>query len=182
MSAIGRMAEVGAHHLVVYDKALHPELFPVRSRRGLRVGTVEVEAWLMHGSHMVRATRLTGCVSELLSDAPGGVPMSGVISAAACAGEREFEHTCKASGMRYVCSMQCETLPSGLMRSTLRELEELAGETGAMTAAWTGGDGRACLSVLETARYGQEFHAHAYHVLTWQGVVIRTQTMVRPGA
>lgn len=89
-----------SYQVLLYDRALHPELFPLKGRRVARpggAGAWELEAWVMQGQHLVRFERGAICASELVTDQDSGLPTSGAVAAFLCAGERDFEHAFKPS-------------------------------------------------------------------------------------
>ncbi|MEO0631231.1 MAG: hypothetical protein AAFY46_10980, partial [Planctomycetota bacterium] len=81
-----------SYQALLYDRALHPELFDLRSRRVHTSASAELETWLMPGGHVLRFERGPVCGTELLIDRESGLPESGVVSALLCAGEHEVDH------------------------------------------------------------------------------------------
>ncbi len=169
-----------AYQVILYDRALHPELFQLRARRVHRRGEYELEAWVMQGMHALRFGHLVpgrsgACACELLTDMPRS-PVSGVVSAFLCAGERDYEHTLARGSVRYMTSVQTEMLAETVYAATLRELSELARENDAVVARWRD-DAGACLSLVDVQEYAREVHCQSYHMIATGGLVIRTQTI-----
>jgi hypothetical protein len=178
-----------AYQIVLYDRALHPELFALKGRRVVRQGQWELEAWVMQGQHVLRFERGAVCVSELVTDQETGLPTTGAVAAFLCAGERDYEHTFggkaangagESGGTRgsvvYMSTVQTESLSENLYIATCDELSAHARENGSLVHPWEEDSGRG-LSILDVQRYANEVHSQAYHLLPTGGVVIRTQTI-----
>lgn len=195
-----------AHQLVLYRRALHPELFPLKARRAISggagngnggngagggvgaagVNTAELEAWIMPGSHLVRFRFGALCACELITDLDAGLPSEGAVAVMPCLGEQEYEHTFEGPAgevVKYSTAMQTETLNENLYRATYREMVQFAAEIDGLLHEWTDAatatspGGSKNLSLIELQRYGREFHAQGYHLLGANGFVLRTQTM-----
>lgn len=177
-----KSAPVQSYQLILYKRALHPELFQLRDRKILRSGDFEFEAWLMPGTHALRFQHRAVCVSELVTDKETGLPTSGAVATLPCAGEHDFEHEFADGRVCYFATVQTETLNDAVYRTTVRDMKTYAADTGAMSYEWTapagGFFGGKCLSVLEVHRYPREVHAQSFHMLADSGLVLRTQTIV----
>lgn len=176
MNLPSRSNSLQSYQILLYDRALHPELFALRGRRVVRHNGYELEAWLMHGSHLLRFEHQGQCACELVTDQETGLPGSGLVAALLCAGERDFEHAFPARRVTYMTTVQTETLSENLYRATLKEMVEFAGQNGALTCRWDDDAGQ-CLSVLDLQRYCREVHAQSYHLMARGGLVVRTQTI-----
>lgn len=167
------------YQLLLYRRALHPELFQLKSRRTIAYGGFEFEVWLMPGSHVLRMQVGHHCASELVTDQQSGLPTEGAVTGFPCAGEHDFDYQFEQSGIKYVTSAQTESLPENLYMATYRETVELAIETEGLIHRWTDADGGKCLSMLDVQRYGREMNAQSYHLIAQGGVVVRTQSLFR---
>lgn len=178
MSATTKTSVLQSYQLVLYKRALHPELFQMKARKSLKADRADVEAWLMAGTHVLRYQLGTHCISELVTDRDDGLPTSGAVATFPCAGEKDFEHVFADAGVNYVTTVQTETLSESLYQSTYREILDLARETGGLLHRWNQPDGGKCLSLLDIEKYHPaEIHAQAYHLFAHGGVVVRTQSM-----
>jgi hypothetical protein len=176
MNTPTRVSTMPAYNLVLYQKALHPELFQVKSRRTLKIPGGEFEAWLMPGSHVLRFQSRALCLSELVSDRDSGLPTTGAVAGFPCAGDRDFDQPFEDGRVNYVTSVQTETLGESLYSSTFAEITELSREIDGLTCKWDAEAGR-CLSVLDIQRYPNEVHVQSYHLAAAGGLVVRTQTI-----
>lgn len=163
------------HKILLYSRALHPELFQLKSRRVHKKDRYELEAWLMHGMHVLRFAHNGACVCELVTDQERS-PVSGIVAAYPCAGEREIEHTFEDEGVTFMTSIQTENLNEHIYDSTHAELCTLAHDTNAQITKWTDEHGR-CLSIIDVQEFPEEIHIQCYHMLAANRLVIRTQTI-----
>ena len=177
MNVSTRQNSLQTYQLVLYRKALHPELFPLKGRRHLVHGQYELEAWIMPGSHLMRFRHNGFTACELVVDQDNGLPVDAAVTSFPCAGEHDFEHRFESERVGYVASVQTETLPENLYASTYEEMVEFAKETGALLHRWEDPDGGRNLSMLDIQRLSKEAHAQSYHLLAGGGVVLRTQTI-----
>ncbi len=165
-----------SYHVILYSRALHPELFPLRGRRVFKHGAYELEAWIMAGAHLLRFEHHNLCASELVTDQDTQVPQSGQVSAFLAAGEHEFEHQFPRERVVYMTSVQSEQLSENLYLATYDEMLALARLNDAVHLRWEDEAGR-CLSVVDVQKYSKEVHAQCYHLVASGGVVLRTQTI-----
>ncbi|HYE03438.1 MAG TPA: DUF2617 family protein [Phycisphaerales bacterium] len=168
---------VQSYQLVLYKRALHPELFDLKARKTVRHGAYELEAWLMPGAHLLRFSHGGVCACELVTPQDDGLPTEGALTNFPTAGERDFEHEFPGGLCKYIASVQTETLSENLFRSTLAEMVQFAEETDSMLHRWDDPELGRCLSVLDIQRYSKEIHAQSYHLVGGAGFVLRTQTI-----
>ena len=165
-----------SYQAVLYDRALHPELFDLRSRQVHTSASAELETWLMPGCHLLRFERARTCATELLIDREDGLPESGVLSAILCAGEHELEHALGGSPVTYMLSVQTETLSENLYAATMREMREHAAENESDAFAWFSDAGEN-LSLLDVQTFHDQVHVQAYHLIAEGGFVLRSQAL-----
>lgn len=176
MNLSSQQVSTQSYQALLYDRALHPELFELRSRRVFEKGDTELEVWVMPGCHMLRFGRGSACATELLIDRDSNLPEAGVVSAVPCAGEHELEHRFAPSGLVYMLSVQTEMLSENLYGATMREMTEHASESRSERFQWSTPDGEN-LSMLDVQLYKSEIHVQAYHLIAQGGFVLRSQTL-----
>ena len=176
MSVSNKTPSVQAYKLLVYQRALHPELFGIQDRRTISQSSYELESWITRGGHVMRFQAGGDCVTEAILGQDQTLPQRGLLHTVPCLGEKEMDETID-DAVRYVASVQTELLSDNLYQATLVELTEFAAETEAMRHAWTDPDGSQNLSILDVQRYKKEIHAQSYHLIGSAGFVLRTQTI-----
>ena len=164
------------YQVALYNRALHPELFPLKGRRVVKHGDYELECWVLPGTHMLRFEYKTLCVSELLVDQEKSPNGGGLVASFLCAGEHDFEHKFPKDRVNYIATVQTETLSDNLYNSTFEELSEWAKHSRALAHAWTDEVGK-CLSVIDVQAQLTQVHAQTYHLVAGAGLVLRTQTI-----
>jgi len=176
MTTSARTTSLQTYQTILYDRALHPELFPLKGRRVIAHGAYEFEAWTMPGAHLLRFEHGPVCASELVTDQEDNLPDTGVISALLCAGEHEFEHEFGRRGCKFMTSVQTEALSESLYQATYEEMLAHAAETDALIHHWVDATGQ-CLTLVDIQRYNREVHAQCYHLQATGGIVLRTQSI-----
>jgi hypothetical protein len=164
------------YRLLVYRRALHPELFNIRERTSIVHMGYEFEGWIMQGAHLMRFLHNGVCVTEIVTASDQSFPARGQVADLPCAGERDYEQEFSDS-VKYVSTIQTEQLPEALYRDTYDELIAFASENDARVHAWKDSEGGRCASILDVQRFRREVHAQTYHMLAVGGIVIRTQAI-----
>ncbi|MEM9167687.1 MAG: hypothetical protein AAGB48_11790 [Planctomycetota bacterium] len=165
-----------AYQTILLDRALHPESFDLRDRRVFQSDAHELEAWIMPGSHLLRFESRDGCVSELVIDRDSGVLGTDAVASFLCAGDRDAEQEFAEARMRYMTSVQTESLTENLYASTMREMLEHAEASGCLRFEWET-DAGPNISMVDVQAFNREVHAQAYHLIARGGFVLRTQTL-----
>ena len=177
MSVSHKSSNTGIFRLMVYSRALHPELFEVRKRCSYRHGDdYEVEAWVTSAGHVVRFQANGNCLTETVLVEGDHLPETGLVQALPCLGEKEFEMP-PEDGLKYVTTLQTESLIDNLYAATFHELNTLSVESDAMAYEWKDDDGSPCLTVLDVEKYKKEFHIQSYHLQGTSNTVLRTQSI-----
>lgn len=176
MSAPVKSNSLQAYQVILYGKAVHPELFRLKARRVIQHGGYELEGWVMQGSHLLRFEHGPLCASELLTDQDKNLPTTGIVTAFLCAGERDYEHSFEREGVTYINSVQTESLSENLYIATYQELLDDARHQNGLIHEWEDESGR-CLSAITFESRKREVHSHAFHLMAGGGVVVRSQTI-----
>ncbi len=177
MSVSPKSAAAQLYRMMLYQRPLHPELFPLEVRRTDRHGDYEVEMWLTPGGHVVRFSAFGHVLCETVIESGDHLPETGLVHALPCIGEKDYELTDPPGRIGYVTTIQTEQLTDNLFTSTLREMVDFAKETGGLAHRWESPSGGTNLSVLDFQKYRKEFHIQSYHLLAGGGSVLRTQSI-----
>lgn len=181
MSISHKSANTQVFRLMLYRRALHPELFDLQNRRFDRHGEYQIESWMIPAGHAVRFEVGEHCLTEVVIERGDHLPEHGLVYAIPCLGEKDFELEPKmddvARKIGYVTTIQTENLTDNLYQATHREMLDFAAESSGLAFEWKDADGVACLSVLDAQKYRREYHIQSYHLLGSSGVVLRTQSI-----
>jgi hypothetical protein len=169
-------SSVQSYRILLYQRALHPELFDIQERRNIVHGEYEVESWLVPGGHVIRFESGGQCITEAVSEQDLQLPQRGLMHTIPCLGEKEIEEAVNGT-VRYVSSVQTELLSDNLFTATFNEMQEFARDSNAMQFIHETEDGRQNLSLLDVQRYKREIHAQAYHLVSQSSFVLRTQSI-----
>jgi len=180
MTAPTKPTGVQAYQVVLYSRALHPELFELKGRNVLQHADYELESWLMPGAHLLRLGRGELCITELVTDREGDLPDTGIVTAFLCAGERDYEHKFERGGVTYMTTVQTETLSENLYLSTFREMRAHARDNESIAHQWDDASGPN-LSLLDVQRINNELHVQSYHLIAHAAFVLRTQSIFEIG-
>jgi hypothetical protein len=176
MSLSHKSSNTQIFRLMVYRRALHPELFELQGRRRHNQAEYEVESWIAPAVHVVRFGTEGQCITEAVLEDGDHLPEHGLIHALPCLGEKDYELDDEGL-LGYVTTVQTESLTDSLYSATHRELRELAAEPSALCHEWKDADGAPCMSLLVSERYKREYHIQSYHLLGGSGMVLRTQSI-----
>jgi len=179
---IAKSTSLNSYQSILYDRALHPELFELQARSVVQGEGYELEAWVIPGQHVLRFECGMVCCSEVVTDNDQHLPEQNRVQALFCAGEHDVEHEFEEQPVRYMTSVQTEQLGENIYDATLREMLDHAASADehALVHRWVDAFGEN-LSLIDIQRYAGEVHAQAYHLLARGGVVIRTQTLFEQG-
>lgn len=176
MSISNKSQSTQMFRMLLYQRALHPELFGIQDRRTITQPDYELEAWIMPGGHAMRFQAAGQCVTEVVTDQDLQLPERGLVHSLPCIGEKEHDQTIEEA-IRFVAAVQTENLSDNLYGATLTEMRDFAEETGAMKYEWADDEGGANMSILDIQRFKGEIHAQSYHLLAPGGFVLRTQSI-----
>jgi hypothetical protein len=163
--------------MMIYQRALHPELFHLQGRRTESHEKFEAECWVIPAGHVVRFQANGTTLTETVIEKGDHLPEMGLVNAIPCLGEKDYEMEGDDLRVGYVTTIQTETLTDNLYMATYREMRDFITETQALACQWSDADGVPCLSLLDTQKYRKEYHFQAYHLLGVSGTVLRTQSI-----
>ncbi len=176
MSLSNKTPSTQVFRMMLYQRALHPELFTIQDRRIITTSDYELEAWIMPGGHALRFGHAGDCVTEVVCDQDVQLPERGLVHALPCIGEKEHEQQVTGR-INFVTAVQTENLSDNLYLATFNEMQDFGEQSSALVHLWQDSDGASNLSVLDLQRYKGEIHAQSYHLLGSGGFVLRTQTI-----
>ncbi len=177
MSSINKSPSTQIYRMMLYQRALHPELLTIQDRRTITQPDYELEAWLMPGGHAIRFEVAGRCAVELVTDQDLQLPERGLLHTLPCIGEKEYEHNVDDK-IRFVAAVQTENLSDNLYSATFNEMYDFGLESEAMMHQWQAHeDALPNLSIVDLQRYRKEIHAQTYHLLGSVGFILRTQSI-----
>lgn len=178
MSVSHKFSNTQMYRLMVYRRALHPELFNLHARKLCHQSNYDVECWIAARGHIVRFQSGEHTLTEAVIETVDHLPELGLVHAMPCLGEKEFCLDADSNpALGFVSTIQTESLTASLYKATYREMHDFAQETGAMYHETTDPEGAVNLTVLDLQTYKQELHVQSYHLLGGPSLVLRTQSI-----
>jgi len=177
MNVSSKSSNTQMFRMMIYCRALHPELFEIQRRTSCSHGPYNSELWIGKAGHVARFN-LGGCtLVETVIEEGDHLPETGLVHALPCLGEKDYELEADPSKtIGYVTTLQTELLTENLYAATYREMRDFAHEANALSYEWDAA-GVPGLSVLDYQKYKSEFHIQSYHLVGASGLVLRTQSI-----
>ncbi len=181
MSVSSKSSNTQLFRMMLYRRALHPELFELKTRRTFAHGDYEADVWVVPTGHLIRFQVDQRSLTEVVMDRCDHLPELGLVHAIPCLGEKDYEMPRDAGdkNIGFVTTIQTESLSDNLYMTTLRELASYADESSSKSICyqWGDPDGVPCLSLLDVQKYRNEMHIQSYHLTGSNGLVLRTQSI-----
>ncbi|HVT90003.1 MAG TPA: DUF2617 family protein [Tepidisphaeraceae bacterium] len=168
----------GGLTLLLYQKALHPELFKILASEQVARRAYEADIWLVEGGHVIMFTAGKNTLAEVIVMSHAPLTDRGLLQSIPCRGEKYHEMTA-GGNIRYMISTQEEQLTQTLYDATKHEISSYASKRELMTAETpatqeTGG----ALSVLDIERRSHELLVQSFHLFDENQMVIKTQAII----
>jgi hypothetical protein len=168
----------GGLMLLLYQKALHPELFKILASEQVSRRAYEADIWLVEGGHVIMFTAGKNTLTEVIVTNNAPLTDRGLLQSIPCRGEKYHEMTA-GGNIRYMISTQEEQLTQTLYDATKHEIASYASKRELMTAETpatqeVGGS----LSVLDIERRSHELLVQSFHLFDETQMVIKTQAIV----
>jgi len=169
--------QVSELRFIVYNRALHPELFDIYHDHRIAKDHFEAQIWVTGLSHVIGFFRRDATFLEVVAEASLPLPVRGKLTSSAFRGERDqqFEHV---EGIRYLSSFQVERMSRRLYAKVCGDLAEHGAKHGLLVPfpQWSS-NGQVPFSYLDyEARPGQ-LHVFAYHAFPGESTLIKTQSI-----
>lgn len=164
-------------HLFLYDRPLHPELFPHYADYQVRQTRYQAQVWVTGLSHVVTITLGQRSVTEVVAPELEVLPSRGVVTRFRMKGERDLERTLPDE-WQYMVSSQVEQMEEPLYKSVHTDLCRHAGKSGWLHQyeQWADGELTPFTYIDHEAR-DSEFHVHAFHAFPSEYTIVKTQTI-----
>ena len=164
-------------HLFLFDRPLHPELFP--HWRDVRVsqGDYRADIWVVGLSHVVTVSTGHRTLTEVLAREGEFLPSRGVVARFRLKGERDQERRLP-SGWCHMVSTQVETMDEPLYKSVHNDLLRHAYKRGCCCVYedWAETD-LAPFTYIDYEARNAEFHVHAFHAFPLERTLVKTQSI-----
>ncbi len=167
---------------VLYNRALHPELFHIHKSRHLARAAYQADIWVTGLSHVVTVQSAGRCVTEVTSDDIEVLPQNGLVTSFQFRGERD--HLEKLDdGMRYILSTQVERMSQNLFHASHRDLMRYASTRGMLVTFddWAEGDNPVPFTFIAFEPRDRELHVQSFHAFPADYTIVKTQSIIEVG-
>lgn len=167
---------------VLYNRALHPELFRIHKNRRLERAAYQADIWVTGLSHVVTVHSGGRYVTEVTTDDVEVLPHNGLITSFQFRGERDHMESFD-DGMQYILSTQVERMNQNLFHASHRDLLRYASSRGILVEyeEWMEPDGLVPFSFVDFEMRDQELHVQSFHVFSSDYTILKTQSIVEVG-
>src|ERR1051325_6685441 len=121
MSNRTKQRRSGGLTLLLYQKALHPELFKILASEQVSRRAYEADIWLVEGGHVITFAAGKNTLSEVIVTNHEPLTDRGLLQSIPCRGEKYHEMTV-GGNIRYMISTQEEQLTQTLYDATREEI------------------------------------------------------------
>lgn len=178
MSNRTKQRRSGGLTLLLYQRALHPELFKIHATEQVSRRAYEADIWLVEGGHVITFTAGKHVLTEVISTQHDPLLDRNVMQSIPCRGEKYHEMTVPGN-IRYMISTQEEQLTQTLYDATRHEISTYAHKRELMnTDQSPTADGGGYLSVLDIERRSHELLVQSFHLYDESLMVIKTQAII----
>lgn len=166
-------------NLYVFDRPLHPELFPHYAAYRVSQGRYHADVSIIGLGHLVTVSTSEGCLTELLSRPSESLPSRGILTRFRLKGERDHERTTPDNWV-YLVSTQVEQMDEALYKSVHFDLLRHAEKRGRLvTYENTGVDSELTpFTYVDHEARDSEFHVHAFHAFPHERTLVKTQSII----
>ena len=169
--------QVSELRFIVYNRALHPELFDIHHDHRIAKEHFEAQIWVTGLSHVIGFFKQDAAFLEVVADASLSLPKRGKLMSSPFRGERDqqFEHV---EGIRYLSSFQIERMSRRLYAKVCRDLTEHGADHGLFVPfpQWAS-NGQVPFSYLDYEAKPGQLHVFAYHAFPAESALIKTQSI-----
>src|SRR4051812_24903684 len=140
----------GGLSLLLFQRALHPELFKILGSEQVTRRAYDADIWLVEGGHVVTFTAGKNTLAEVIGAGNDSLADNrNLIQSIQCRGEK-YHEMAVGPNIRYMISTQEEQLTQTLYEATRHEISTYAAKRELMSAdGQLPGDAGAFLSVLD---------------------------------
>lgn len=172
-----KQRRMGGLMLLLYQKALHPELFKILASQQVSRRAYEADVWLVEGGHVIMFRADKNALTEVIVTNNAPLTERGLLQAIPCRGEKYHEMTA-GGNIRYMISTQEEQLTQTLYDATRHEIAAYAAKRELMTAeTQASAEGGGTLSVLDIECRSDELLIQSFHLFDETQMVIKTQAI-----
>ncbi|MDB5330977.1 MAG: hypothetical protein JWP03_2128 [Phycisphaerales bacterium] len=168
----------GGLTLLLYQRAIHPELFKILATEQVSRRAYDADIWLVEGGHVVTFTAGKNALTEVIATNHDPIIERNLLQSIPCRGEK-YHEAMVGPNIKYMISTLEEQLTQTLYDATRHEISTYAAKRELMTAESPAiGDTAGFLSVLDIERRSHELLVQSFHLFDETQMVIKTQAII----
>lgn len=169
--------QVSELRFIVYNRALHPELFEIYHDHRIAKEKYEARIWVTGLGHVIGFYRQDATVCEVIAEASTMLPDRGKLMSLPFRGERD-EELSHAEGIHYLTSFQVETMSPRLYAKVHGDLTVTGADRGLFVPfPELAGNALTPFSYLHYEAKADQLHVFAYHAFPDEMTLIKTQSI-----
>ncbi|MBS3734493.1 MAG: DUF2617 family protein [Phycisphaerae bacterium] len=188
--AIGQKQTVGSLRFLLYERALHPELFRIDHDCHVVRPAYEAQVWVTGCTHVIgffrtgdglgdgsRPQAPAAALVQVIAGADATLPQRGLLLEMPFRGEQDHERR-RADGINYMMNFQLERLSTDAYLQTHRELARMGARRGLFVPfpRWRSREMTPFSYIDYEAKPG-ELHVMAFHAFPADSAVVKTQSV-----
>ncbi len=164
--------------MLIYSRALHPELFEIYLEKSIDTGEYEARIFLIGSGHHILFHTPKADITELLTSRTDILPPRRLIEQMNVERNREYK-TNIDNEIYYMLSVQSEQLPKRVFSSVYREISKFAEHKGLFITfeQWAEENELAPFSFIDYERRPRELDLFCYHAIPKLNTMISTQSV-----
>ncbi|MFW6133287.1 MAG: DUF2617 family protein [Planctomycetota bacterium] len=180
---IGQKQTVGSLRFLLYERALHPELFEIAHDRHIVKPAYEAQVWVTGCTHVIgffrggQTGRPTAALVQVIADAGAELPQRGLLLEMPFRGERDHERR-RANGIDYMMNFQLERMSADAYGQTHRELARMGVRHGLFVPfPHLRSRDMTPFSYIDYEAKPNELHVFAFHAFPDDAALVKTQSV-----
>jgi len=175
--ALGQKQSVASLNLVLYNRALHPELFDIYHDCSIVESYFDASIWVTGCSHVIRFSVGDLSITEVIAEADDELPERGLVASFRCRGEKQHQYD-HETGVRYMMNLQTESVSEKVYAKVHADLSSSGDKRGLFVPfpQWQVGD-LTPFTYVDMRATPRGLHVFAFHTFPEDLTVIKTQTL-----
>ncbi len=164
--------------MLIYNRALHPELFEIFLEKDMDTGKYEAKIFLIGSGHHILFHTPFANITELLTTRTDILPDTGLLEQLPVGKNREYQADIN-NRIYYMLNINSEQMSSAVFESVYREMTKFAKCRGLFITfeQWADENELAPFSFIDYEKRPRELDLFCYHAVPAINMMIRTQSV-----
>ncbi len=173
-----KLTDIKDAKMLIYSRALHPELFEIFLGKDIDTGKYEARIFLIGSGHHILFHTPRANITELLTSRLDILPKTGLAQQLSLERNREYQANIE-NEIYYMLNIHSEQMSTPVFESVYREMTKFAQHKGLFLTfeQWVEGDELAPFSFIDYEKRPRELNLFCYHAIPKLNTMIRTQSI-----